>query len=241
MDCSEKNYPVLAWKNISEYVDVVPPVVQCFSAKWRFVHKFSTTLKFNVYDSEKIGSCTINMGPSSYTWSNILSGDYEVTFPVEAKNYDWNVSCTDWVGNKSQLKSGSFSMVQNIYQITDCVELQNMKNDLSGAYTLMNNINCSGTKTLNGGLGFEPIGTIQHCELSLEEINYIQENHIWEAYSSQSSCEYVGGIWHASTNSFEGNFIVNGKSITDYINRPDFDGVGLFGITAPRVNLEELK
>ena len=239
----EKNYPVLAWQNISEYIDVVPPAVQLISPQnGGVVHKFSATLKFNVYDSEKIDSCTINMGSLSHTLTNISSGDYEITFPIEEKNYDWNVSCTDWVGNVSQLKSSSFSMVQNTYQINDCVGLQNMKNDLSGEYTLMKDIVCSETKNLNGGLGFEPIGTIRHCELSSEEMDYVSEHKLWSAYSDQGICEYVGGIWHNNTVPFEGNFISNGKSITGlYINRPDFDGVGLFGITAPRVSLEGIR
>ncbi len=42
--------------------------------------------------------------------------------------------------------------------ITNCVELQNMKNNLAGDYALANDIDCSDTVNWNGGQGFEPVG-----------------------------------------------------------------------------------
>ncbi len=42
--------------------------------------------------------------------------------------------------------------------ITDCVELQNMKNNLAGNYALANDIDCSATVNWNGGEGFVPVG-----------------------------------------------------------------------------------
>lgn len=45
-----------------------------------------------------------------------------------------------------------------VYDITNCSQLQNMSQDLYGSFKLLNNINCSETKTWNGGKGFEPIG-----------------------------------------------------------------------------------
>lgn len=235
----EKDYPVLAFENIDAYIDTTPPVVNLISPQNGVVlKKFFANLKFSVYDSERIKSCTIKMGSLEHTLGNPNSGEHEITWPIEVKNYDWNVSCTDWANNNSQLKSGSFSMAPNQYSITDCVGLQNIKNDLSGTYTLMNNIDCSSTRTLNGGLGFEPIGIMQHCELSPEERTYVQENNMWVAYSNRGACESVGGVWH-DNNFFEGSFIANGKSITGlYINRPDLSGVGLFGASASRVNFQ---
>jgi len=50
------------------------------------------------------------------------------------------------------------TLAQNSYSITNCQQLQNMKNDLSGNYTLANNIDCSETETWNNGNGFEPVG-----------------------------------------------------------------------------------
>jgi len=60
-----------------------------------------------------------------------------------------------------------------IYNITDCVELQGMENNLSGNYTLMNNINCSDTINWNEGAGFEPIGdSTNKFEGNLDGKNY---------------------------------------------------------------------
>ncbi len=53
--------------------------------------------------------------------------------------------------------------VNSFSGISDCDDLQAMRNDLSGEYVLLNNINCSvetsdGGSLWNGGLGFEPVG-----------------------------------------------------------------------------------
>ena len=45
-------------------------------------------------------------------------------------------------------------------QISTCTDLQNIRNDVSGNYILMNNIDCSATTTWNGGAGFIPIGNL---------------------------------------------------------------------------------
>jgi len=42
--------------------------------------------------------------------------------------------------------------------ITNCTELQNIRNNLSGDYYLANDIDCSCTSGWNGGAGFKPIG-----------------------------------------------------------------------------------
>ncbi len=44
------------------------------------------------------------------------------------------------------------------YTVTNCQELQDMKNDLSGNYELMNDIDCSETISWNIVLGFDPVG-----------------------------------------------------------------------------------
>lgn len=45
------------------------------------------------------------------------------------------------------------------FKITNCVELQNMQNNLTAYYKLMNNIDCSGSVRWNSGDGFIPVGT----------------------------------------------------------------------------------
>ncbi len=48
--------------------------------------------------------------------------------------------------------------VADPYQITNCAELQEMKNNLTAHYVLMNDIDCSDTVNWNGGAGFQHVG-----------------------------------------------------------------------------------
>ena len=45
----------------------------------------------------------------------------------------------------------------NPYQITNCVQLQEMNNNLNAYYVLMNDIDCSDTVNWNSGEGFVPV------------------------------------------------------------------------------------
>ncbi len=47
---------------------------------------------------------------------------------------------------------------QALTQISNCLELQGMKDNLSEDYELVNDIDCSDTVNWNGGQGFEPVG-----------------------------------------------------------------------------------
>ncbi len=84
--------------------------------------------------------------------------------------------------------------------ISNCCELQLMKDDLTTDYTLIQDIDCSDTVNWNGGKGFEPVGNCTDRTISCSEDTFI------------------------------GAFDGNGKVISNlYINRPDRDYVGLFG------------
>ncbi|RNI11753.1 hypothetical protein EFE42_09970, partial [Methanohalophilus sp. RSK] len=54
--------------------------------------------------------------------------------------------------------SGGDGSTENPYQIITVNDLQNMSTDLSANYTLMNDIDASGTSSWDGDQGFEPIG-----------------------------------------------------------------------------------
>jgi len=54
--------------------------------------------------------------------------------------------------------SSGFVSAATATEITNCGELQDMKNNLAGDYVLMNDIDCSDTVNWNDGKGFEPIG-----------------------------------------------------------------------------------
>jgi hypothetical protein len=53
--------------------------------------------------------------------------------------------------------TGGDGSSENPYQITNCVQLQEMKNNLNAHYVLMNDIDCSDTVNWNSGVGFVPI------------------------------------------------------------------------------------
>lgn len=86
-------------------------------------------------------------------------------------------------------------------------DLNNIRNDLSGNYVLMNDINASETSSWNEGDGWEPIGT---C---------VGEEGMTPPYCTDPEA-----------NSFTGSFDGQGHHISDlYINRPETDYIGLFG------------
>lgn len=64
------------------------------------------------------------------------------------------------VPQKAQAFSGSGDGLDEgtAYQITNCSQLQEIKDDLNAWYRLENDIDCSETSTWNSGAGFEPIG-----------------------------------------------------------------------------------
>lgn len=78
----------------------------------------------------------------------------------------------------------------NPYQITNCIQLQEINNDLTSNYILVNNINCSNTINWNGGSGFQQIGTSISSRFtgSLNGQGYI----ISSLYINRGSENYVG-------------------------------------------------
>jgi|GEM_PF-2253389 len=77
----------------------------------------------------------------------------------------------------------------NTPNITHCCELQLMKDNLTGSYVLMNNINCSDTVNWNSGQGFEPVGTSANKFIG----SFDGQNHtITGLYINRSSTNYVG-------------------------------------------------
>lgn len=73
--------------------------------------------------------------------------------------------------------------------ITNCEELQNMKNNLGGNYELAMDINCIETVNWNGGLGFEPIGDMNN---RFNGIFDGKRYNITGLYINRSDMDYVG-------------------------------------------------
>ncbi len=108
------------------------------------------------------------------------------------------------------------------YQIEDVTQLQAMQNNLSAHYVLTGNIDASVTADWNDG-GFKPIASIESIDPDDPDFD--------------PHAEYI----------FQGSFDGDDHVISDlHIDRPNDDGVGLFGIVAEGasvgyVGLEDVK
>lgn len=106
------------------------------------------------YQDESGGgwSAPINTGSSatSYDLSGLNSGD----------TYDFRVAAQSDAGTSSYTELDGSAYSAQVYNITNCAQLQDIQNDLSGDYTLENNIDCSDTYNWNDDAGFIPIGDI---------------------------------------------------------------------------------
>ena len=125
----------------------------------------SVDFNFSVSDDSGISSCTLFVGEDSNIYNNISSGLNIITYEFSTdKLVDWNISCIDSSNNTGYSDSLNLNVDSNQYQITTCLELQDMNNGLTGNYELMNNVDCgldtnnSSGALWNGGLGFKPIG-----------------------------------------------------------------------------------
>ena len=65
--------------------------------------------------------------------------------------------------NSLWIQDGNFTAgdgsQEDPYQITNCIELQSMEDELSAHYKLINDIECADSATWNSGKGFAPVGT----------------------------------------------------------------------------------
>ena len=75
------------------------------------------------------------------------------------------------------------------YNITNCTQLQEMMNNLSAVYQLVNNINCSNTTNWNAGAGFIPIG---NSSSKFTGTLIGNDYNITDLYIYRSTTNYVG-------------------------------------------------
>ncbi|MFC1774791.1 GLUG motif-containing protein [Nanoarchaeota archaeon] len=59
------------------------------------------------------------------------------------------------------------------FQITNCTDLNETRNNLTAYYVLTNDVNCSDTVNWDSGKGFDPIGTMTDFEGHLDGQNHI--------------------------------------------------------------------
>ncbi len=112
-------------------------------------------------------------------------------------------------GATLRINSTDYTVVNSLGVAGDTTSttLQGIKNNLTGNYALGSDIDASATSGWNGGAGFSPIGDASGID-----------------YSSPDKPNLAG-------EAFQGRFHGLGHKVNDlYINRPDTDFVGLFGI-----------
>jgi mucin-19 len=75
-------------------------------------------------------------------------------------SYDFRVKAVGTSGESDWSNVVTKSTTNQIYNITNCDQLQDMQGDVAGTYTLQNYIDCSDTVDWNGGAGFWPISNM---------------------------------------------------------------------------------
>jgi hypothetical protein len=96
-------------------------------------------------------------------------------------------------------------------EISNCSQLQGMKNNLSGHYVLVNPIDCTATTGWNGGLGFEPVGNISN------EFNGILDGagHVINGlYINRSTDYYIGLFGYTGSQSEFRDIYLEGVNVT---------------------------
>ncbi len=192
-------------------IDNIAPVVTLSSPTGNVSSKV-VDFVFDVTEAKGVNSCTLNIGSDSNVYTNIVNGLNTVRYNFATDKYvDWNVSCIDTSSNRGTSSPLSLDVDSNTFEITTCLELQDMNLNLAGKYVQMNDIDCgadtnnSSGRLWNGGLGFGPIGYIgPSC-----------------GRGCTSNYQPFSGTFNG------GNYMISNL----FINRPTQTEVGLFGET----------
>lgn len=79
---------------------------------------------------------------------------------AQSTSYDVRIAANSSAGKGAYVSTTFTTPASGSHNISSCSDLQNMQIDLAGTYHLTRNIDCSGTVSWNGGLGFTPIGYV---------------------------------------------------------------------------------
>jgi len=148
--------------------DVVAPLVLLLSPVDGNVWGSSSTIvfDFNVWDESDVNVCSLLVDGVDVNSVVPVVGLNSVSYGLGDANYLWDVNCVDEWGNSGNASSDFDLSVDFVvdYEITNCLQLQDMNLDLDGAYVLMNDVNCyddtheAGGALYNSGAGFLSIG-----------------------------------------------------------------------------------
>ncbi len=138
--------------------DTQAPQIISFSPENNFESEnLTVTFNYEATDNNQIQSCALYVNNELVDTNNNSEGTLTHTFNEDILT-NWHITCTDHANNTTQTQTRNININHTPYQITTCTELQEITEDLTGDYTLQNNIDCSDTINWNSGAGFEPIG-----------------------------------------------------------------------------------
>ena len=181
----------------------------------------SVTLTSNIPDISKV----VVKAPKDI---NLVSNDGEPAKEVNNNQFKNNISSNLSDLLKDDSRKISFQNLNGklrtdftpYYLIRNVYELQNMQNNLSANFMLACDIDAAATKDWNNGSGFTPIGIRQNIESKEFFVNQYTGRSYYETVRTQLDSPFAG--------KFNGlNYTIKGL----YINRPEEDYIGLFGLT----------
>jgi hypothetical protein len=166
-----------------------------------------------------------NVGATYEFFANASSA----VFNISDKTGTVNIIITKPECEIKYLGKRFFNISENPALIRNCTELQDMENNLSGNYILLNDINCSDTINWNSGQGFEPIGNNTNQFTGIFDGN----NHFITGLYIDNIDEYVGLFGYISSSAVVKN--VGLKDVTIILDdAPNSfnDAGGLVGYSA---------
>ncbi len=97
---------------------------------------------------------------SDWEWeAETCSGTWETVMGLTpGQQYTFTITPDDPALAEEELQSVGSGSPEDPYQISNCTGLQNIQDNLTAHYVLINDIDCSDTVNWNAGDGFDPIG-----------------------------------------------------------------------------------
>ncbi|MCX6729553.1 MAG: ATP-binding protein [Candidatus Saccharibacteria bacterium] len=161
----------------------------------------------------------------------------------EQTSYEFQISAVNAAGNGpwSDIISVSTTAV-NLYSISNCEELQAMRDDLDGTYVLANDIDCANLTENGSPVNFQPVGNGKlFFAGSLDGKNFKISNMTVDISTTNNGTSYKGaGLFGVVAGATLKNIRIDNSSVTGFaVLSPeiDTDGNGLPDGPGPFIDL----
>lgn len=151
----------------------------------------------------------------------------------EQTSYEFQISAFNAAGNGpwSEIISASTTVI-NLYTISNCEELQAMRDDLDGTYVLSNDIDCANLTENGNPVNFQPVGNGKlFFAGSLDGKNFKISNMTVDVSTTNDGTSYIGaGLFGVVAGATLKNIRIDNSSVTGVaVLAPeiDVDGNGL--------------